>query len=539
MRLDKLTIGEFKNLRNLYVDFDASSPYTVLVGENGSGKSNLIEALALIFRNLDLDIEAPFAYQLKYRCRERDVQVHAAAAGAMPQFWARDVGADEYVEIPRRQFVAEDDDGRPLYRPAFVFGYYSGPSDRLAVLFERHRERYYRFIIKPRAARAARITSSNALRRLFYARTLHGQFALLAFFMESSTEDRRFLRQHLQIEGLDSVLFALKRPPWATNAKTGGDSRFWSAEGEVREFLTRLYDAALLPARMMRRIPVDLTKDPLVESLYLFLPDASSLERVYQSYGSQYAFFTALESMYISKVLTEVRTRVRMSTAAGGQAVTYRDLSEGEQQLLLVLGLLKFTAEDEALFLLDEPDTHLNPAWSTQYLNFLDAFIRGRETCQIVMSTHDPLVFAGLQKEQVRIFRRDTRGCVVAEEPLEDPRGMGIQAILASDLFRLRSAGLDAETLHDLERQRRLAARSDLTPAEDEELRAVTDHLHTLGFWQTIRDPLYRLFLQKWTAREKPAWSRGVTLTPEQLREREALAEEIAAEIAAERSDAT
>src|SRR5262249_38828639 len=156
---------------------------------------------------------------------------------------------------------------------------------------------------------------------------------------------RAFLRDHLQIEGLDSVLFALKRPPWATKAKKGGDARFWTAEGEVREFLSRLYDAALLPTRMMRRIPVDLTKDPLVESIYLFLPDSAALERVYQSYGSQYAFFTALESTYISKVLAEVRTRVRMSPAAGAQAVTYRDLSEGEQQLLLVLGLLKFTAE--------------------------------------------------------------------------------------------------------------------------------------------------------------------------------------------------
>jgi ABC-type cobalamin/Fe3+-siderophores transport system ATPase subunit len=72
--------------------------------------------------------------------------------------------------------------------------------------------------------------------------------------------------------------------------------------------------------------------------------------------------------MHLSKVLAEVRTRVRMSAGAGGGNVTYRDLSEGEQQLLLVLGLLKFTARDEALLLLDEPDTHLNPAWSTQYL---------------------------------------------------------------------------------------------------------------------------------------------------------------------------
>jgi hypothetical protein len=88
----------------------------------------------------------------------------------------------------------------------------------------------------------------------------------------------------------------------------------------------------------------------VVEKLYLFLPHPEALEEVYKSYGNQYAFFTALESTHLSKLLGEVRTRVRMTPAAGGGEVTYRDLSEGEQQLLLVLGLLKFTARDEALF---------------------------------------------------------------------------------------------------------------------------------------------------------------------------------------------
>ena len=79
---------------------------------------------------------------------------------------------------------------------------------------------------------------------------------------------------------------------------------------------------------------------------------------------------------------------MRLTAYGGGTKVTYRDLSEGEQQLLLVLGLLKFTARDEALFLLDEPDTHLNPIWSTQYLKFLDRFIRRRDqqSCHIVMT---------------------------------------------------------------------------------------------------------------------------------------------------------
>jgi predicted ATPase len=538
MRLNEITIGEFKNLRSLYVDFDETSPYTVLVGENGAGKSNLIEAITLIFRNLDLDLTAPFTYNLRYQCRGYDLQIEAEE-DRTPQFWVREAGGSGFSRLSKRRFMADDETGRPVYRPTFVFGYYSGPSDRLAALYERHRERFYTRIIKsPRGGKSVDLTDPNSLRRLFYAQTLHGQFALLAFFMTPETDpddDRSFLREHLQIDGLDSVLFALREPPWN---RRGGDPRFWSAEGEVRDFLGRLYDAAMFPTRMPRRIQADLRKNPSVECLYLFLPDREALEQVYRTYDDQYSFFTALESTHLSKLLGEVRARVRLTAAAGGGRVTYRELSEGEQQLLLVLGLLKFTARDEALFLLDEPDTHLNPLWSTQYLGFLDHFIRlrdRRDSCHIVMSSHDPLVFAGLQRPQVRILRRAAKGRVVAEAPDEDPRGMGVAAILTSDLFRLRTT-LDPETQAELDRQRILSM-GELTPAKRAELRELNARLNKMGLARTARDPLYELFVKAWTEQEDPSWREGVELTPEQRRERELVAAEIVEQLRREHEE--
>ena len=533
MRLAEVSIGEFKNLRDFSLRFDETSPYTVLVGENGSGKSNLLEALTLIFRNLDLNAPPPFQYRLRYFCRDNAVTVHANTDGKQ-RYWVQRPQAEKPSELSRRRFMSEDERGRPLYRPAFVFGYYSGPSDRLASLYEKHRERFYSEIIRHSDDRSAAFSDPNSLRRLFYAQTLHGQFALLAFFMEpeqGDNDDRAFLRHHLQIDGLDSVLFALKRPPWR-RAK-GGDARFWHAQGEVRDFLSKLYDVALLPARMDRRIRLDLTKNPSVQSLYLFLARPQDLEKVYRSYQDQYRFFTALESTHLSKVLAEVRTRVRMTATGGGGNVTYRDLSEGEQQLLLVLGLLKFTVRDETLFLLDEPDTHLNPAWSTQYLDFLDRFIHlreGHDNCHILMASHDPLVFAGLERSQVAILRRATNGHAVAETPEQDPRGMGIAAILTSDLFRLRST-VDSDTQRLLDRQRLLGAQQRLSSSEEAELRSIEHDLRGKGFTQTARDPLYRLFVEAWAKREDPTWRHAAKLTPAQRKARAALADQIVQEL--------
>lgn len=540
MRLKRLELERFKNLGNFAIDFGEDSPYTVLVGENGAGKSNLLEALTWVFRALDLEEDAPFDYKLSYSCREWDLEIEANA-GKPPRIEKRRTGQEEGLSrLSRREFMAEDEEGQPLYRPAFVFGYYSGTGRRLASLYSRHRDRYYEEIIRPPERRKADIADPNALRRLFFAENLHGQFALIAFFMASGPEaeaDRLFLREHLMIDGLDSVLFALKRPDWAKKSAGG---RFWGAEGEVRQFVELLYEQALLPLRMKRRMESAIKKPRPVENLYLFLPRLEALQAVYEHYADQYRFFTALESTDLSLMLAEVRTRVRMRPEAGGGEVTYRDLSEGEQQLLLVLGLLKFTARSESLFLLDEPDTHLNPAWSTRYLEFLNDFIPDPQSCEIVMATHDPLVFSSLEREQVRIISRDGRGSATAEVPLQDPRGMGIQAILASDLFRLPSGGLDSPTMRELDKQRKLSAATELTPVEERELDEVTERLKERGFWKSARDPVDQLFREKFIPRwlalggEAVGGEEDEQLSVEQTRRREEIAAEIAAEISAE-----
>jgi hypothetical protein len=42
----------------------------------------------------------------------------------------------------------------------------------------------------------------------------------------------------------------------------------------------------------------------------------------------------------------------------------FDQLSEGEKQLLAVVGAIRLTTGNENLVLLDEPDTHVNPHWS-------------------------------------------------------------------------------------------------------------------------------------------------------------------------------
>jgi hypothetical protein len=145
------------------------------------------------------------------------------------------------------------------------------------------------------------------------------------------------------------------------------------------------------------------------------------------------------------------------------------------------------------------------------------------------MSSHDPLVLAGLGREEVRILRRGPNGDAIVQAPDDDPRGMGVSAILTSDLFRLRST-LDSDTQNKLDRQQ-LLANKDKSADEAAELAEINNELYGLGFTQDVRDPIYGLFLRAWTEQQDPTWNDTVVLTPEQQDLRDQLAAEIVAQL--------
>lgn len=508
MRLDKLIIGsdkdspthQFKNLKNVAIDFDQDHWVTVVIGWNGTGKSNVLEALAIIFRDLIAGKRAPdFAYRLTYRIGAgesvRHIHIDADPDRAKTPFLihvatesqARGdgtlvasiegepaVSALRGKRIKLTAFLAED----VKYLPRYVFSYYSGESLRLHEVFRPYLESYDSKL---------RNGEDPGLKRLFYAMPVHSQFVLLAFLIQQSDVVRTFLDEHLGLdpdEGIESVLFVLRQPPWKSKA-VDGDPRFWNARGVVRGFLSRLYDIALAPIEISRRVSTSIWNKETLQFKYLYVKDIAALRRLVGNQAPA-EFFRDLESTYVSELIDEVRIRVRLKKNDGN--VTFRELSEGEQQLLTVLGLLRFTAEEESLFLLDEPDTHLNPRWSVDYISYLKQFIasdtRQEETSHVLLTTHNPLAIAELDRGQVQILRmtkQDGHRQIVACHPEMAPRGMGYAAIVTSDMFGIASS-LDSSTQLLLERQRALSTSPNLSVFEQSALDKVNDELSRLGF---------------------------------------------------------
>lgn len=65
MKIKTLKIDGYKNLADTVLIHD--SDLITIIGNNGSGKSNLLEAISIIFRNLyTLQQDMDFAFMLEY-----------------------------------------------------------------------------------------------------------------------------------------------------------------------------------------------------------------------------------------------------------------------------------------------------------------------------------------------------------------------------------------------------------------------------------------------------------------------------------------
>lgn len=580
MQLQRIRIPAFRNLRDLDIAFethlppmanapaDAPSPAQhrpirshALIGQNGTGKSNLIEALITIFRDVDLDREAAFDYTLEYSIRDHVVRIEAdTAKQKRPYVWVDGKAETQGYLLKNRELL-----------PAHIFAYYSGRNERIETLFQEHQRRFnqrqeitaeevlseqllenftgseadIRAVEEAKRRREARLKQAgdDRLRRLFYCRGGHSQLVLLACLLSDDPVFQKVLK-NLHIESLESALFVLKEPHRLREKRRSGkfdeqelnegDPRFWYARGNVvSEFLDKLWQVAWAPIEQEATKQIDFRgRTEKQKQLYLFVPNQDKLKQLGELVGSTDSFFRYAEGAYIGDLIDEVRITVKKRDEQGGK-VSFTQLSEGELQMLTVLGLMRITREDHCLFLLDEPDTHLNPIWKLRYFDDIEGVLASDEGAlvqgesQILITTHDPMMVGSLKREQVHILRRDG-GKTVVDAPDVHPQGMGVTGLLKSELFGLSST-LDIETERRLFRRNELFVQLPRTPEEDAELSRLSTELADLGFSTAdFRDPDYALFVRKMAQHRR---FRKPTLTPKEQADQDAIADSIIDEI--------
>jgi len=496
MQINLVKIERFRNLKNFEINLDKNETITVIVGQNAAGKSNFIEAIVLIFKYLDFDFkktvdtELALGFQINYTCRLNNIEIHYLPTEKRK--WKILVNLET---VTQENFIKNKD----LYLPRYILAYYSGlgNSNRLEEHFEDHKERFARAVVNATSHELPEYP------RLQYAELIHSQFSLFSFFIDDDPKLTDFLKENLFIEEMQSTLLPIKEPEWAKKDTISKADRFWGSKGIVRDLLDYLYeDVAVAPIKdiILNNNTLWKKEKKRFEVVYLYFSNFNKIkEFVKKMEWSSFDFFHILNTANVSRLFFQEGIKIRVKKKYANK-ISFKELSEGEQQLLTVLGLMRFTSGEETLFLLDEPDTHLNPYWRWRYLEFINniVFDNNKElTTQVIMTSHDPLTIGSLKKEAVRVFERDSAtGDIKGIIPFEDPKGMGVAGIL-TEIFKLQTT-LDIKTQEQLDKRRTLESKKfnkiALSEPEDSLLKELNESLDNLGFSRFNRDPLYQKF---------------------------------------------
>jgi restriction system-associated AAA family ATPase len=136
-----------------------------------------------------------------------------------------------------------------------------------------------------------------------------------------------------------------------------------------------------------------------------------------------------------------------------------KSLSDGEHQLVHTIGVCLLFRHEAALFLLDEPETHLNPDWRASYISTLRAALEADAATknvmrEVLLTSHSPFIISDCQTENVLVFEKDKDGKVDWYNPDFNTFGASANAITIKVFGRKETIGDYAlRTLGDLKQQ--------------------------------------------------------------------------------------
>lgn len=484
MKLNRLWIRNFKNLRNCDVEFSAPHLLNAVIGNNGSGKSNLVEAILHILIGVYFKKPPTFDFTFEFEAQRRQVSLSNEDGKLSIYVDGEPTSVDLFAERLR---------GGPaqVYYPELTFIYYSGESQRIRRLVHRYQRHFERLTRKP---------DTDQHQPLFVqSGNEQAQTILLALFAHRHKD----LLGQLRLAQVTDVCFTLRSPPGFDPEKH--EPKLWNTSGAVRSTLAAIAETASEQEshRYVRR-PLRQTQESPSYSerrTYRFNNDPEGLDGI-QQLGDRLAkggdnLYLALERLRARGLF--VSASFRLVGRTEDATFEFEQLSEGEKQLLAVVGALKLVNRSDNLVLLDEPDTHLNPRWSWEYPSMLTkAFTPDqRQRSTVLMATHTPIMISGMMSDEVLLAHLPSDELPQFTRPRRHPRGQGIANLLSSSEFFGLPSSLDKETQLLLDERLKISIKQELSEADRSRLRQLNDELEIIQPGVSERDPEYVRFLRE------------------------------------------
>ena len=386
MKLKSLYIQKYKNLAPITINFESGNGLTMLVGNNGSGKSNVLEAISGIFHDLFKGKDSrkiKCDYKLQYTLNEINCVIEQTNG------FLRCYGP----KFKRREYFIEEN------APHNIIGLYSGEENRLWTSFY---ETYYKSYIK-----RIKTNRHQERMRLMLINKYYWNVALLTLLLSGNETLKPFIENDLGITSISKIELKF-------------NFKFFDDVNELlKTFINRINPD--------HKSKIECNLEDLRNSIfYSVLTDENGNIRVDENGNKLLAeigitdteVFQNLTQAYMpknEKIIKDIIIQI-------DDDITVEQLSEGEKKLILVKTVLEILSDEKTLVLMDEPDAHLHEIRKKKLYSMMGEY----PNRQIVIATHSPTFIDIAEPDQVKMLKLDDSGkaMLYEEEKLEAIRNL-------------------------------------------------------------------------------------------------------------------
>lgn len=466
MKLDYLEIVEMSHrplMNGLNMHFprngDGYINTNCFIGINGSGKSQVLESIAEIFLFVDRHYRkvnrrktplVPAIFKIGYTIFKGQTQYQVEIANDKSKKNAPSMQIKDQVG----KAISIDDNKIEEYLPSKIIGYTSGDNETISTPFLSYYDVYADFVAKRAFGEAGEKDYEPRFYFMDYNTNLGIAISNMVFDTDLESQNPANgltrIKTELNIDRLKSFQIVIQ-------TKQTAAPKIKSPSGETGVLLTPELKKWL---DQLKRSATCYDYTPKSNHyVFDFHMGSASKDALMHFFESSYGLYTALYKFEIlNNLIVDKATRtsiekerakrnltVKMPEVpdkdkvmryselklklANSQIVDYLSLSDGEHQYFNVFGTVLMTSDENALFLLDEPETHFNPVWRRVFISNLNDITDGRRQDMFVTS-HSPFIVSDTAKEFVHIFKRIDKDKIEIEYPKLETYGASFNHVL-------------------------------------------------------------------------------------------------------------